>query len=120
MRLNDLGAPKLDCRIGRDIREFDRRTAIADNLVLSEILQGCAIPRRSAGRRWSGADGLRALAAETGFHRNDTFVGMGGSSIMSADEPVVVVGLCTDGPHGEPSWSTMIASSGSTIHARSP
>jgi|GEM_PF-1017313 len=105
-RVYDLGAFKLDCNIGDVTGQFSVREIDDTDLGLGTIVHGYAADKAPAGRQWISTDEIRVLQDLKGFYDNDTFGGTSGSAVFATGEEGVIIGVHTNGLHGEEPWAS--------------
>jgi putative chitinase len=105
-RYYDLGALKLDCKVGEQTGWLGVRALTDGETDLPTTVHGYAADKAPPGRQWISDDRIRLLWALKGFYQNDTFGGTSGSPVFSTDMKGVLIGVHTNGLHGEPPWST--------------
>lgn len=91
----DLGAIRLDCKIGAKVGYFGMRSIHGDNLVETSV-QGYPSDKLPEGRQYSSSDRIRKLTLNNIFYENDTFGGMSGSPVFGPDD-FFVIGIHTYG-----------------------
>ena len=105
-RIFDLGAFKLDCRVGDITGHFAIRTMGDTDVGLGTTVFGYAVDKAPGGRQWKSTDELRLLHDLKGFYDNDTYGGTSGSAVFISGQENEIVGVHTNGLHGEYPWST--------------
>ncbi|EPX78243.1 trypsin-like serine protease [Litoreibacter arenae] len=105
-RYYDLGAIKLDCDIGLTTGWMGVTTMNDDQIEKPTIVHGYAADKAPPGRQWVSTDKLRILWDLKGFYQNDTFGGTSGSPVMMSDAGDYIVGVHTNGLHGEEPWAS--------------
>ena len=102
----DLGAFKLDCRIGDVTGQLAVRVLSDDEVGTPTVVHGYAADKAPAGRQWTSVDQVRVLQELKGFYDNDTFGGTSGSGVYVSDQPDTLIGVHTNGLHGEEPWAS--------------
>lgn len=105
-RYYDLGAIKLDCDVGLQTGWLGITTLSNDQLDAVTTVHGYAADKAPPGRQWVSDDSLRILWDLKGFYQNDTFGGTSGSPVMLKDFGSYIVGVHTNGLHGEEPWAS--------------
>lgn len=105
-RYFDLGGLKLDCRVGEATGWFGVRPLDEGEVGLETVVHGYAADRSPPGRQWVSNDALRILWDLKGFYLNDTYGGTSGSPVYARDATDVVIGVHTNGLHGEEPWAS--------------
>ena len=105
-RSYDLGALKLNCKIGASTGWFGVRTISDADLSTNTVVQGYAADRAPPGRQWRSTDKLRFLWELKGFYQNDTYGGTSGSPVFFGNDRTTIVGVHTNGLHGEEPWKS--------------
>ncbi len=105
-RVYDLGAFKLDCDIGNVTGQFAIRTLEESELGLPTIVHGYAADKAPGGRQWVSEDEIRLLQDLKGFYDNDTFGGTSGSAVFASGQLDTIIGVHTNGLHGEEPWAS--------------
>jgi putative chitinase len=105
-RYYDLGALKLDCDIGARTGWFGVRATDALDQGAGIAVQGYAADLAPTGRQWRSEDTVALLWALKGFHRADTFGGTSGAPVSPIAEPGIILGVHTNGFHGEAPWAS--------------
>ncbi|GAA0289259.1 trypsin-like serine protease [Rhodovulum strictum] len=100
-RLFDLGALKLDCNVGEATGWAGVRVLEETELGAVTVVQGYAADKAPPGRQWVSTDSLRILWDLKGFYLNDTYGGTSGSPVFLDGDRAVLVGVHTNGLHGE-------------------
>ncbi|MCO8145596.1 trypsin-like serine protease [Rhodovulum tesquicola] len=102
----DLGALKLDCRVGEATGWAGVRVLDEAELGAVTVVQGYAADKAPPGRQWVSTDSLRILRDLKGFYLNDTYGGTSGSPVFLGADRAVLVGVHTNGLHGEEPWAS--------------
>ncbi|TCO70787.1 trypsin-like serine protease [Rhodovulum euryhalinum] len=105
-RYYDLGALKLDCRVGEATGWAGVRIMDVSEVGEATIVQGYAADMAPPGRQWVSTDSLRILWDLKGFYLNDTYGGTSGSPVFLGDDRTTIVGVHTNGLHGEEPWAS--------------
>ncbi|MDH3199013.1 MAG: serine protease, partial [Candidatus Krumholzibacteria bacterium] len=105
-RYFDLGGLKLDCTVGDATGWFGVRTLGEDEIGVETVVQGYAADLSPPGRQWVSRDELRILWELKGFYQNDTYGGTSGSPVFAADADNMIIGVHTNGLHGEEPWAS--------------
>lgn len=105
-RVYDLGAFKLDCNIGEATGQLAVRGIADEDLGLGTIVHGYAADKAPAGRQWVSTDEIRVLQDLKGFYDNDTFGGTSGSAVFATGQTDTIIGVHTNGLHGEEPWAS--------------
>ena len=105
-RTYDLGAFKLDCEIGNATGQLAVRSITEADLGVGTIVHGYAADKAPQGRQWVSEDKLRVLQDLKGFYDNDTFGGTSGSAVFAAGATDTIIGIHTNGLHGEEPWAS--------------
>ncbi len=105
-RYFDLGGLKLDCDVGNVTGWFGVRMLGEDETGLATVVQGYAADLAPPGRQWISHDELRLLWDLKGFYQNDTYGGTSGSPVFADGTPNVIIGVHTNGLHGEEPWAS--------------
>lgn len=105
-RYYDLGAIKLDCRVGEatgwlGVRSLDDNESEAETTV-----QGYSAKKLPPARQWVSKDRVRLLWDMKGFYRNDTYGGTSGAPVFAKDDIQTVIGVHTNGAHGDEPWKS--------------
>jgi putative chitinase len=104
-RLYDIGAIKLDCDIGRQTGWLRLSTA-ADSIVGTQtMIQGYPCDKTPAGKAWVSRDEVRGVLPQKLFYQNDTYGCMSGAPVFT-DGDQGIVGVHTNGLHGEEPWNS--------------
>lgn len=104
-RYYDLGALKLDCQVGEATGWLGVALLDEDQLGTPTVVRGYANDKSPPGRQWQSEDSLRILWDLKGFYQNDTYGGTSGAPVYLATDDTMLVGVHTNGLHGEPPWS---------------
>ena len=102
----DLGAFKLDCQIGEVTGQLAIRVLADDELGVPTTVHGYAVDKAPPGRQWVSKDELRVLQDLKGFYHNDTYGGTSGSGVYVTSQPDTLIGVHTNGLHGEEPWKS--------------
>jgi len=102
----DLGAFKLDCNVGDATGQVAIRVLGDDELGIKTTVHGYAADKAPAGRQWISEDELRVLQDLKGFYDNDTFGGTSGSAVFETGKTDTIIGVHTNGLHGEEPWAS--------------
>lgn len=102
----DLGAFKLDCSIGNETGQVSIRVLGDDELGIKTTVHGYAADKAPSGRQWISEDKLRVLQELKGFYDNDTFGGTSGSAVFETGKTDTIIGVHTNGLHGEEPWAS--------------
>lgn len=105
-RYYDLGALKLDCRVGEATGWVGVRLLDVSEVGTPTIVQGYAADKAPPGRQWVSTDALRILWDLKGFYLNDTYGGTSGSPVFLGGDRSILVGVHTNGLHGEEPWAS--------------
>ncbi len=105
-RFYDLGAFKLDCNIGEVTGQFAIRTLEEGDINLGTIVHGYAADKAPSGRQWVSEDQIRVLQDLKGFYDNDTYGGTSGSAVFASGKADTIIGVHTNGLHGEEPWAS--------------
>jgi putative chitinase len=104
-RLYDIGAIKLDCDIGRQTGWL-RLSTSADSIVGTQTtIQGYPCDKTPAGKAWVSRDQVRGLLPQKLFYQNDTYGCMSGAPVFTNGDHSLV-GVHTNGLHGEEPWNS--------------
>lgn len=104
-RYYDLGALKLDCQVGDATGWLGVGLLDEQQVGAPTVVRGYANDKAPQGRQWQSEDSLRILWELKGFYQNDTYGGTSGAPVYLAADDSVLVGVHTNGVHGEPPWS---------------
>ena len=105
-RYYDLGALKLDCRVG-EVTGWLGVTLLDESQVgQTTVVHGYAGDKAPPGRQWKSEDELRILWDLKGFYFNDTYGGTSGSPVYLAADDTRVAGVHTNGLHGDEPWAS--------------
>lgn len=105
-RYYDLGALKLDCQVGEATGWAGVRLLDVAEVGEATVVQGYAADKAPPGRQWVSSDALRILWDLKGFYQNDTYGGTSGSPVFLGEDRATVVGVHTNGLHGEEPWAS--------------
>ncbi|TCP41874.1 trypsin-like serine protease [Rhodovulum marinum] len=105
-RYYDLGALKLDCQVGEATGWVGVRMLDISEVGEPTVVQGYAADKAPPGRQWVSSDALRILWDLKGFYQNDTYGGTSGSPVFLGGDRATVVGVHTNGLHGEEPWAS--------------
>lgn len=105
-RYYDLGALKLDCNVGERTGWLGVRLLDPSEVGSETIVHGYAGDKAPPGRQWVSADNLRILWDLKGFYQNDTYGGTSGSPVYLSSDRRTIVGVHTNGLHGEEPWAS--------------
>ncbi len=105
-RYYDLGAIKLDCDVGTRTGWLGVRLLSDEDLNLPTTVHGYAADIAPKGRQWVSDDMLRVLWELKGFYQNDTFGGTSGSPVYTESQNDTVIGVHTNGLHGDEPWKS--------------
>jgi len=105
-RYYDMGAIKLDCDIGLSTGWMGARSLADNELEIPTVVQGYAGDLAPPGRQWVSEDKLRVIWDQKGFYQNDTFGGTSGSAVTMKEDPAIIIGVHTNGLHGEEPWAS--------------
>jgi M6 family metalloprotease-like protein len=101
----DIGALKLDCKVGRSTGWFGLRAFEGAETGLSTTVHGYAGDKLPPGVQWLSTDEVRAMHDLKGFYKNDTYGGTSGSPVYSGDE-YIIFGVHTNGAHNGEPWAS--------------
>lgn len=104
-RYYDLGALKLDCQVGEATGWLGVALLDEEQVGAPTVVRGYANDKSPPGRQWQSEDSLRILWGLKGFYQNDTYGGTSGAPVYLATDDTVLVGVHTNGLHGEAPWS---------------
>ncbi|MEM6275316.1 MAG: trypsin-like serine protease [Pseudomonadota bacterium] len=102
----DLGALKLDCDIGQSTGWMGVRAVVDQDLGIGTIVHGYAADKAPFGVQWISEDSLRILWEAKGFYQNDTFGGTSGAPVSESGTPDFLIGVHTNGLHGDEPWAS--------------
>jgi putative chitinase len=105
-RYYDIGAIKLDCNVGQRTGWLGVEALTDDRLGVRTTVQGYAADLAPPGRQWVSEDELRVLWELKGFYQNDTYGGTSGAAVTASDQRETIIGVHTNGLHGEAPWSS--------------
>lgn len=105
-RYYDLGGLKLDCAVGDVTGWFGVRTLGEDETGVATVVQGYAADLSPPGRQWISHDSLRLLWDLKGFYQNDTYGGTSGSPVYAEGADNTIIGVHTNGRHGDDPWAS--------------
>lgn len=105
-RYYDLGAIKLDCDIGLTTGWMGVRVLGDDKLDFETVVHGYAADKAPPGRQWISKDELRVLWELKGFYKNDTYGGTSGARVSLIEDNDYIVGVHTNGLHGDEPWAS--------------
>ena len=105
-RYYDIGAIKLDCDVGQRTGWLGVEALADSGLGVKTTVQGYAADLVPPGRQWVSEDELRVLWELKGFYQNDTYGGTSGAAVTASDRRETIIGVHTNGLHGEAPWST--------------
>ena len=105
-RYYDLGALKLDCQVGEVTGWMGVTLLDAAQVGEPTVVRGYAGDKSPPGRQWESEDTLRILWDLKGFYQNDTYGGTSGSPVYLASDNTMVVGVHTNGLHGDEPWAS--------------
>lgn len=105
-RYFDLGGLKLDCDVGNVTGWFGVRMLVEGEVGLPTVVQGYAADLSPPGRQWLSRDKLRLLWDLKGFYQNDTYGGTSGSPVSAEGAEGTIIGVHTNGLHGQEPWSS--------------
>ena len=105
-RYYDLGALKLNCKIGEKTGWLGVRSVVDSDVDTETIVHGYAADKAPPGRQWVSIDKLRVLWEKKGFYKNDTFGGTSGAPVFIDSTSNTVVGVHTNGLHGDEPWAS--------------
>lgn len=103
-RLYDLGAIRLDCRIGDRTGWFGIAPLPDSAFGQDSTVQGYAADKPPAGRQWTSLDEFRVIESEKAFYQNDTFGGTSGSPVFTGTDYHITC-VHTNGLHGSGNWA---------------
>ena len=105
-RLFDLGAIRLDCRVGERTGWF--ALSPGSNVVTRQRtrLSGYPCDKTPTGKQWLSKDRVRELATLKLFYENDTYGCMSGAPVFVDDDGKRIAAVHTNGIHGtQPPWN---------------
>lgn len=102
----DLGAFKLDCDVGEETGQVAIRSVEEDEIGVGTTVHGYASDKAPGGRQWISKDELRVLQDFKGFYDNDTYGGTSGAAVFATGEEGTLIGVHTNGLHGEEPWAS--------------
>ncbi len=108
-RYYDLGGLRLDCEVGRATGWLGVRALADAETGIETVVHGYAADLSPPGRQWISRDRLHILWDLKGFYQNDTFGGTSGSPVLAGGAPDTIIGVHTNGLHGEEPWASFNA-----------
>ncbi|WP_426112024.1 trypsin-like serine protease [Pseudomonas sp. DSP3-2-2] len=104
-RLYDIGAIRLDCKIGNRTGWVQLGSVINESKGREIVIMGYPCDKHPYGRQWSSSGRINELLPMKLFYQNDTFGCMSGAPVMFAGG-ASVIGVHTNGLHGHEPWSS--------------
>jgi predicted chitinase/V8-like Glu-specific endopeptidase len=101
----DLGALKLDCKVGERTGWMGVNAAADATSGQAITIQGYATDKAPTGRQWKSEDVIRLLWDLKGFHQADTFGGTSGAPVALSASQNVIIGIHTNGLHDVAPWA---------------
>lgn len=101
----DLGAIKLNCKIGNDTGWFGVSVLPESKEKVPTTVHGYAGDKIPAGRQWISKDYIRVLEDRKGFYQNDTYGGTSGAPVYSGED-YHIIGVHTNGLHNGEPWKS--------------
>ena len=101
----DLGAIKLNCKIGNETGWFGVKVLPDTAENVSTTVHGYAGDKTPVGRQWISEGYIIAMEKQKGFYQNDTAGGMSGSPVYS-EKDYRIIGVHTNGMHNGEPWKS--------------
>jgi V8-like Glu-specific endopeptidase len=105
-RLYDLGAIRLDCRVGDSTGWFALSLGGKAATRQRTRLSGYPCDKTPSGKQWLSVDRVRALSPLKIFYENDTYGCMSGAPVFVGSDMRHIAAIHTNGVHGTlPPWN---------------